>query len=172
MDTFFWLRISMHVQAHCLTMWLITPIYISHFHQTIWWSLCGQHYGRELLDLYIASRLRIINSRTRPGNNNLKVLSLVLPLEEQACMVDYTIVSDDFINYVSHFQVGDISSFSDHCPLYLHLSTEPGSFFHISRMNMLSKNLLQDMLEGIHCKKKRVVLTQVGYLCFIPLMFR
>jgi len=62
-------------------------------------------------------------------------------------MVDYTIVSDDFINYVSHFQVGDISSFSDHCPLYLHLSTEPGSFFRISRMNMLSKNLLQDVLE-------------------------
>jgi len=37
------------------------------------------NYGRELLDLCIASRLRIINGRIRPDNNKG-----VLPLEEQA----------------------------------------------------------------------------------------
>lgn len=111
------------------------------------------NYGRELLDLCIASRLRILNGRTRLDNNK-GAFTCFTP--RGASVVDYTIVSDDFLNYVSCFQVGDISSFSDHCPLYLHLSTEPGSFFRISRMNMLPKNLLQDVLERMDTHQEGV----------------
>ena len=108
------------------------------------------NYGRELLALCIASRLRIINGCTRP--DNIKgAFTYYMP--RGASVVDYTITSDEFLNNISHFQIGDISSFSDHCPLYLQISTNSGSSFHISRLNILSKNLLEDALE-IYTKMK------------------
>ena len=105
------------------------------------------NYGRELLALCIASRLRIINGRTRP--DNIKgAFTYYMP--RGASVVDYTITSDEFLNNISHFQVGDISSFSDQCPLYLQISTNSGSSFHISRLNMFPKNLLEDALERMN----------------------
>ena len=75
-------------------------------------------------------------------------------------MVDYTITSDEFLNNVSHFQIGDISSSSDHCPLYLHISTNSGSSFHISRLNMLLKTLLEDVLERMNIHQDEIELEE------------
>ena len=55
------------------------------------------NYGRELLDLCIASRLRIINGRTRPDDNK-GAFTCFTP--RGASVVDYTIVSDEITSHI------------------------------------------------------------------------
>ena len=102
------------------------------------------NYGRELLDVCVAGWLHLINGRIRPDTSK-GAFTCFSP--RGTSVVDYTITSEDFLKYVSHFQVGDISIFSDHCPLHLHLSTQPSSSIRIARLNMLSNDLLQDVQE-------------------------
>ena len=104
------------------------------------------NYGRELLDVCVAGGLRIINGHIRPDASK-GAFTCFFP--KGTSVVDYTITSEDVLKYVSHFQVGDISTFSDHCPLHFHLSTQSSSSFHITRLNMLSNDLLQDVQERV-----------------------
>ena len=59
------------------------------------------NYGRELLALCIASQLQIVNGHTRPDCNK-GAFTCFTP--RGASVVDYTIASDGFLNYVSHFK--------------------------------------------------------------------
>lgn len=104
------------------------------------------NYGRELLDLCIASQLRIINGCIKPNGSKGAYTCLT---SRGSSVVDYAITSVSFLKYISHFQVGEILPVSDHCPLSLQLSTEPGYFFGINKLNLLSSELLQDILERI-----------------------
>ena len=92
----------------------------------------------------VAGGLRLINGCIRPDASK-GAFTCFSP--RGTSVVDYTITSEDFLKYVSHFQVEDISIFSDHCSLHLHLSTQPSSSIRIARLNMLSNDLLQDVQE-------------------------
>ena len=75
------------------------------------------NYGRELIDMCIASDLRIVNGRV--GHDNSGMFTCLTP--QGNSVVDYTIGSEDMFNIISDFEVGRPSHYSDHCPLTLHL---------------------------------------------------
>ena len=102
------------------------------------------NYGRELLDLCIASQLRIANGRIHP--DKLKG-SFTCFTPRGNSLVDYVISSANLLNKIDRLQVGEILSASDHCPLYFDLITEPGSTFRLHKLNLHSGDLLNDILD-------------------------
>lgn len=89
--------------------------------------------GRDLVDFCKGAGLRILNGRT-VGD----LLGDYTCIKENGgkSVVDYNIVSKNFIDEIMHFRVGDPNEFSDHCPLELLLkckindnfvSSEPSS---------------------------------------------
>ena len=128
------------------------------------------NYGKELLDLCIASQLRIVNGRIRPDGNR-GALTCFTPRGTSVVdyVVDYAITSKSFLIYVSHFQVGDILPCSDHCPLYFNLLTGTGIFFRINKINMLSEMLFQDVLERMESMQQEEVDEDSGSPTFVNL---
>ena len=59
------------------------------------------------------------------------------------------LITADFLDNVTHFQVGDISPLSDHCPLLSQLSTESGSTFCLRKLNLHSGELLQEIPQRV-----------------------
>ena len=71
-------------------------------------------HGRELLELCVASQLRILNGRITPDKDR-GVCTCFTP--RGSSVVDYAAASVDLLGDFKHFQVEDISQYSDHCPL-------------------------------------------------------
>jgi exonuclease III len=104
------------------------------------------NFGKELLDLCIASQLRIANGRILPDKNS-GCFTCFTP--RGSSLVDYVILSQNLLSKIDRLQVGEISAASDHCPLYFDLTTEPGSTFRLNKLNLYSGGLLGDILERV-----------------------
>lgn len=102
------------------------------------------HYGKELLEVCIAGQLRIVNGRVQPDNS---IGAYTCHTPRGNSVVDYVITSANYLNEVKLFEVGEISPYSDHCPLIFQLSTNPGSIFGINKLSQQAGSLLQDVLE-------------------------
>ena len=70
---------------------------------------------KELIDLCIASKLRIVNGRLDSSGG----FTCFTPRGDS--VVDYLIVSESLFTIISHFEVGNPSVHSDHCPLLVNL---------------------------------------------------
>ena len=103
-------------------------------------------FGKELLDLCIASQLRIANGCISP-NKNTGSFTCFTPRGSN--LVDYVISSANLLTKIDRLQVGEISASSDHCPLYFDLTTEIGSTFRLNKLNLYSGGLLSDILERV-----------------------
>ena len=57
------------------------------------------------------------------------------------------IASANLLTKIDRLQVGDISSASDHSPVYFDLTTKPGSTFCINKLSLYSGDLLSDLLD-------------------------
>ncbi len=75
-------------------------------------------YGRKLIDICIGNRLIILNGRTR--GDSLGNFTCVK--KNGSSLVDYTIVSQELLKYVSYFTVLRKLDFSDHRPILLYLN--------------------------------------------------
>ena len=88
-----------------------------------------------VLQLCIACRLCIVNGRTWPDNltGSFTYLSL-----RGSSVVDYTISSVEFMEYVKYFSVGNITTYSDHCLLSIDLALNSASqASHIYKLSFL-----------------------------------
>ena len=101
------------------------------------------NYGRELLDLCISSRLRIVNGRH--DQDSLGGFTCFTPRGNS--VVDYSIVSPELMPSIARFNIDALSPLSDHCPLSLDLKTNPHSPFQLSNLLKGSKDLLDEYLE-------------------------
>ena len=72
-------------------------------------------YGKKLIGLCIASKLRIVNGRLDSTGG----FTCFTPRGNS--VVDYLIVSESLFTIISHFEVGNPSMHSDHCPLLVNL---------------------------------------------------
>ena len=69
--------------------------------------------GRHLLDLCIGSRMRIVNGRH--GGDSKGKFTCYTP---RGCsVVDYLIVSAELQQRIISFQIAELKSYSDHCPI-------------------------------------------------------
>ena len=77
-----------------------------------------------VLQLCIACRLCIVNGRTWPDNltGSFTYLS-----PRGSSVVDYTISSVEFMEYIKYFNVGNITTYSDHCLLSIDLALNSAS---------------------------------------------
>ena len=130
----------------------------------------GQHYGRELLDLYIASRLRIINSRTRPDNNK-GAFTCFTP---RGASVHGRLYNCLWWLYKLCLTFSGRRYFIILRPLPIVPPplNRTWILFPHQQNEYAFKEFATGCVKGDPLQKKRVVLIQVGYLCFIPLMFR
>ena len=71
--------------------------------------------GKLLLDLCISCGLRIMNGRHKKD----PVGNYTCYTSRECSVVDYFIVSSNLHNKVTDFFVGELPTFSDHCPLHL-----------------------------------------------------
>jgi exonuclease III len=76
--------------------------------------------GRLLLDACAANDCSVLNGRIC-GDNFGRYTCFK---HNGASVVDYAIVSSDFINCVQLFRVGDVTEHSDHAPLFIHVRAE------------------------------------------------
>ena len=102
------------------------------------------NYGRELLDLCISSRLRIVNGRH--DQDSLGGFTCFSPRGNS--VVDYSIVSPELMPSIAHFSVDALTPCSDHCPLSLDLKTNSYSPFQLSNLLKGSKELLDEYLRS------------------------
>ena len=105
------------------------------------------NYGRDLIDLCIAGSLRIVNGRINPDKRSSGSFTCYNP---RGCsVVDYAITSARLLHEFESFKVGDITTFSDHCPLTMQLHTSPKSMFQLNQLVNSSKDLLESVVERL-----------------------
>ena len=70
--------------------------------------------GKNLIDICIASRLRILNGRTSGDSSG----HFTCHNPQGSSVVDYTIANEEFLDKIIHFQVDSfMGHLSDHCPV-------------------------------------------------------
>lgn len=101
-------------------------------------------YGKQLLDLCQAARLRILNGRTGHDRNLGKFTC------HTACIssvVDYVIVSAAFRPLISEFIVKDLSLHSDHCPLWFSIDDVTSATFRLHGISNATMDMLKDSID-------------------------
>ena len=76
-------------------------------------------YGRQLLNLCLATRLRILNGRTGQDRN---IGRYTCHTARGSTIVDYVITAAALKQYISQLVVSDLYLYSDHCPLCFKIS--------------------------------------------------
>ena len=101
-------------------------------------------YGQELLHICKNAQLRILNGRI--GNDRDKGdFTCVTPRGNS--VVDYTIVSQDLLNQIYNFKIGDITTLSDHCEIVTSIECNNYSMFQLRNISMTSQDLINDIVE-------------------------
>ena len=96
-------------------------------------------YGKELLDLCISSKLRIVNGRV--GSDKDKG-DFTCHTPRGSSTVDYTIASVYILGNLAVFQVDELSVHSNYCPLSFQLSTDEGSMYQLTQLREQSGSSL------------------------------
>ena len=131
----------------------LPPEYVSDVDQTCFNSdhLVKNNYGKELIIKYVhIKQSSIVNGRT--GSDN-KVGSFTCYTPQGCSVVDYFVVSQNFMEFVSDMSVHNLTEHSDHCPISLDIS--------ILKMTKQSKTMANTRMEGKdrhvnHCYSYRV----------------
>ena len=89
------------------------------------------NYGKELINLCISSRLRIMNGRIGMDKGQ-GVFTCITP--RGSTVVDYSVASIDLFKLIADFNVGEISSLSDHRPLTTKITTDSHSTFQLQNL--------------------------------------
>ena len=85
-------------------------------------------YGLELLEICQSARIRILNGRM--GDDHGKGQFTCMSPRGQS-VVDYTIVSENLLERIHNFKVGEISATSDHCPISTSILCGNDSMAHL-----------------------------------------
>ena len=101
------------------------------------------NFGRQLLQLCIATQMRIVNGRIFPDIGK-GAYTCFTPRGNS--VVDYVITSVDSFKNFTYSEVSDISHISDHCPISFQFSTET-SHVCAKELNSLSLELLNEAQE-------------------------
>ena len=129
------------------------------------------NFGKELIELCIAGQLRIVNGRVQPDINRGVY---TCHTHRGNSVVDYVIISTNFLNRINQFEVGEISPLSDHCPLTFQLASNAGSIFSIQKLCQQVGSLFQDILERMDPQQddpqQNDLVSESDDLCTPPLM--
>lgn len=77
--------------------------------------------GKEILESCKSTGMRIVNRRKiRDTNGRFTCYTndALIP-----SMIDYALVDDDLLSEITYFRVDDLTTHSDHCTIYLRMST-------------------------------------------------
>ena len=102
------------------------------------------NYGKELINLYISSRLRIMNRRIGMDKGQ-GVFTCITP--RGSSVVDYSVASIDLFKLIADFNVGEISPLSDHRPLTTKITTDSHSTFQLQNLRRSAGSLLEEVLD-------------------------
>ena len=104
-----------------------------------------------VLQLCIACRLCIVNGRTWPDNltGSFTYLS-----PRGSSVVDYTISSVEFMEYIKYFSVGNITTYSDHCLLSIDLALNSASQASLHKVYLQTLILIDEISQDTetNCK--------------------
>ena len=102
-------------------------------------------YGKQLLDLCQAARLRILNGRT---GHNRKIGKFTCHRAHGSSVVDYVIASVALIPLIIplilEFIVQELSFHSDHCPLYFNIDGTINATFRLHCISNATTDMLKD----------------------------
>ena len=105
--------------------------------------------GKQLLDLCIASRLRVLNGRfvgDMFGN-----MTCFKP--NGSSVVDFALTSVDLINFVQYFQILEPTYLSDHTQIVVHLKC---NFNRIISQNFRNSNTIDTVCKWEHMSKEKL----------------
>ena len=77
-------------------------------------------YGKELLNLCVSSNLRIVNGRI---GRDKDVGAFTCYTPRGSSVVDYFVASNHFFESIFDLSIGDLTVYSDHCPIILDIVT-------------------------------------------------
>ena len=103
------------------------------------------NYGKELINLCISSRLRIMNGRIGMDKGQ-RVFTCITPRGSSVVdySVDYSVASIDLFKLIN---VGEISPLSDHRLLTTKITTDSHSTFQLQNLRRSAGSLLEEVLD-------------------------